>query len=300
VKVVIAGASGFLGQALLRDLITRGHDVTTLVRRKPLSVREIEWHPERNELDPAVLADMQAVVTLAGAGISDKRWSAGYKHTLLKSRLQPTTTIARALASLPDDSRPATFISASAIGYYGDRGDELLDETSAAGTGFLADLCSGWEAATAPAEATGVRVARLRTGLVLAASGGLLKRLLPIFKAGFGGKLGSGDQYQSWISLSDTIGAVCHVLTTDQITGPVNLTAPDPVQNREFSATLASVLHRPSFVSVPGFALRLALGEFADQGVLTSQRAIPAALAASGYRFEHTDLRFALNWAVHN
>jgi uncharacterized protein (TIGR01777 family) len=263
-----------------------------------VSVREIEWHPERNELNPAALTDTQAVVVLAGAGISDKRWSAEYKRILLQSRLHSTTTIARALAGLPDHSRPATFISASAIGYYGDRGDEVLDETSAAGTGFLADLCREWEAATAPAEAAGVRVARLRTGLVLAASGGLLKRLVPIFKAGLGGKLGSGGQYQSWISLSDTIGAVCHLLTTEQIAGPVNLTAPDPVRNREFSATLASVLHRPSFIGVPGFAIRLALGEFADQGVLASQRVIPTALSASGYRFEHRDLRSALNWAT--
>jgi uncharacterized protein (TIGR01777 family) len=218
----------------------------------------------------------------------------------VESRLQPTSTIADALAGLPAELRPGTFVSSSAIGYYGERGDQPLPETATAGTGFLADLVRRWEAATEPAGQAGVRVVMLRTGLVLSSTGGLMKRLVPLFKLGAGGKLGSGRQYQSWITLADEIGAIRHALQTDQLEGPVNLVGPEPVPNAEFSAALAAALHRPAVLPAPAFGLRLALGKFADEGVLVSQRVLPEKLLASGYRFEHADLRSALAWAIRN
>ncbi len=231
VKVIIAGASGFLGRSLQRELIGHGHVVCTLVRRAPLAATEIEWHPDRNELSPTELAGADAVVCLSGAGIADKRWSPDYKRLLLDSRIQTNGTIAKTLAAMGESGRPATFVSASAIGYYGERGDVPLTEAASAGSGFLADLVTKWEASTRPASDAGVRVINLRTGLILAASAGLLKRLIPIFKAGIGGRLSSGQQYQSWISLADEIAAIRHVLRTAAVSGPVNLTGPEPVRN---------------------------------------------------------------------
>ncbi len=299
-KLVLAGASGFLGGALVTDLRGAGHQVHTLVRRRPTAETELEWHPERGELDSQVLAGSDAVVCLSGAGVGDKRWTDGYRHVLVQSRLQPTTTIARTLAGLPSELRPGTFVSASAIGYYGERGDQPLPETAAGGTGFLADLVRQWEAATEPASSAGVRVAMLRTGLVLSARGGLMKRMVPLFKLGVGGKLGSGQQYQSWITLADEIGAIRHILQAEQLDGPVNLVGPEPVRNAEFTAALAKALHRPAVLPAPAFALRIALGQFADEGVLVSQRVLPEKLLASGYRFSHADLPSALEWAVKN
>ncbi len=299
-KVIIAGGSGFLGNALVRDLRAHGHQVSTLVRRSPGSEAELEWHPDRGELDPGALAGADAVISLSGAGIGDKRWTPAYKRLLVDSRVQPTSTLAAALAALPADVRPRSFLSASAVGYYGDRGDEELTESAAVGTGFLADLVHRWESATRLASDAGVRVATLRTGLVLSASGGLLKRLIPVFKIGAGGKLGSGRQYQAWISLADEISAIRHVLLAEQLYGPVNLVGPAPARNAEFSAELGRVLHRPAIFPTPAVALRLALGEFADEGVLASQRVLPQKLAGTGYQFEHGDLRSALSWAVKN
>ncbi len=298
--VVIAGASGFLGKALVTDLHAGGHRVDTLVRRPAASGSEFEWHPERGELDPQLLAGADAVVCLSGAGVADKRWTDAYRQVLVESRLQPTSTIADALAGLPPELRPGTFVSSSAIGYYGERGDQPLPETATAGTGFLADLVRRWEAATEPAGRAGVRVVMLRTGLVLSSTGGLMKRLVPLFKLGAGGKLGSGRQYQSWITLADEIGAIRHALQTDQLEGPVNLVGPEPVPNAEFSAALAAALHRPAVLPAPAFGLRLVLGKFADEGVLVSQRVLPEKLLASGYRFEHADLRSALAWSIRN
>jgi uncharacterized protein (TIGR01777 family) len=300
VKVIIAGASGFLGHALQRELIGHGHVVSTLVRRAPASATEIEWHPERHELDPAALANAGAVVCLSGAGIEAKRWNPEYKRLLRDSRVEATRTIANALTALDESVRPPTFLSASATGFYGERGDQPLPETATAGTGFLADLVVDWEAATQPAVDSGVRVATLRTGLVLAASGGLLARLIPIFKLGIGGKLGSGKQYQPWISLADEVAAIRHVLTTDSISGPVNLAGPAPVRNVELSKAIGRVLHRPSVLPAPAFGIRLVIGELADEGALASQRVIPEVLLTSGYEFRHPDLGAALTWAVAN
>ncbi|MBV9823853.1 MAG: TIGR01777 family oxidoreductase [Actinobacteria bacterium] len=299
-KVVVAGASGFIGKALVADLRGDGHQVQTLVRRPPVAESEFEWHPERGELDPLTLAGTDAVVCLSGAGVGDKRWTDAYRQVLVDSRLQPTSTIARTLAGLPPELRPATFVSASAIGYYGERGDQPLPESATGGTGFLADLVRRWEAATEPAGAAGVRVAMLRTGLVLSAGGGLLKRMVPLFKLGVGGKLGSGRQYQSWITLADEIGAIRHILQDERLTGPVNVVGPDPVRNAEFTAELAKALHRPALLPAPAFGLRLALGQFADEGVLVGQRVLPEKLLDGGYRFAHADLPSALAWALRN
>jgi uncharacterized protein (TIGR01777 family) len=299
-KVVLSGASGFLGKALVDDLLVQGHQVSTLVRRRATSTTEFEWHPERGELSPNALAGADAVISLSGAGIGDRRWSPAYKRVLIDSRVQPTSTIASTLASMAETVRPKSFLSASAIGYYGDRGDQPLPESATAGTGFLAELVQQWEAAALPAAEAGVRVAALRTGLVLSAGGGLLKRLVPLFKAGVGGKLSSGRQYQAWITLADEIAAIRHILHSPQLAGPVNLSGPQPVRNDEFSAELGKALHRPALLPVPAFALKLVLGEFADEGVLASQRVVPEKLTDSGYRFQHSDLRTALAWAVAN
>jgi uncharacterized protein len=202
------------------------------------------------------------------------------------------------VVGMPAELRPKSFLSASAIGFYGDRGDERLTESATPGTGFLADLVRRWEAATDPAARAGVRVVTLRTGLVLSASGGLLKRMVPLFKMGVGGKLGSGRQYQSWITLADEIGAIRHILATEAVEGPVNLVGPEPVSNTQFTAELARALHRPALLPAPAWGLRLALGGFAEEGVLASQRVLPEKLTGSGYRFEHADLPTALTWAI--
>jgi uncharacterized protein (TIGR01777 family) len=298
VKLVIAGASGVIGKAVVLDLRGHGHQVTTLVRRSPVSESEVEWHPDRGELDSAALAGADAVISLSGAGVADKRWTPAYQEVLVQSRLQPTSTIAGTVAGMPAESRPKSFLSASAIGYYGDRGDEPLTESATPGTGFLADLVRRWEAATEPAARAGVRVVTLRTGLVLSASGGLLKRMVPLFKMGVGGRLGSGRQYQAWITLADEVAAIRYLAATDSVEGPVNLVGPDPVRNAEFTAELARALHRPALLPAPAFGLRLALGQFADEGVLLSQRVVPEKLTTSGYRFEHADLPSALAWAL--
>jgi len=298
VKVIIAGASGFLGHALQRELIANGHRVSVLVRRPAQSATEIEWHPERHLLAPATLADADAVIGLSGAGIEGKRWNPAYKKLLRDSRVDATTTIANALAALEESRRPAVFVSASAVGYYGERGDEVLDEAAGRGEGFLADLVAEWEGATQTAADAGVRVVTTRTGLVLASSGGLLKRLIPIYKAGIGGKLGSGRQYQSWISLADELGAIRHILQTHSISGPVNLTGPQPVRNAQLSKALGAALHRPALFPTPVFGIRLVLGEFADEGALASERVVPSVLLESGYQFQHSDIRSALAWAV--
>jgi uncharacterized protein (TIGR01777 family) len=298
VRIVLAGVSGFLGQGLRRRLSEHGNDLTVLVRREPTDAEEARWDPDAGVLDAGVVRGADAVISLSGAGIGDKRWTPDYRAFLRTSRLGPTGTIAAALSALPAEDRPASWLSASAIGYYGERGDQPLPESATAGTGFLADLVAQWEAATAPAAKAGVRVVQLRTGLVLAASGGMLKRLVPLFKLGVGGKLGSGRQYQSWISLADELSAVEYLLGDPSIDGPVNLVAPAPVRNEDFAAELGRVLHRPAFLPAPKLALELVIGGFADEGVLASQRVVCERLADSAFEFQHADLRSALEWAI--
>ena len=290
-KIVISGASGLIGTQLVAKLSSSGHDVIRLVRRSP-KAGEIQWSPKSGTLDAAALEGADAVIHLSGAGIGDKRWTAGYRREILDSRTDTTALLAKTIASL--SRKPSVFLSGSAIGIYGARNDEQLTEVSTHGTGFLAEVCEQWEAAAKPAVEAGVRTVYLRTGIVLSPKGGALKKLLPLFKLGVGGKFGNGKQWQSWISIDDEIGAIEYLLTAN-VSGAVNLTAPNPVTNADFTKVLASVLKRPAIVPVPTFAPKILLGgELADALLFTGQRVIPAALNASGYTFKHTTLESAL------
>ena len=289
-KIVVSGASGLIGTQLVAKLSSSGHEVVRLVRRSPKS-GEIQWNPKSGTLDAAALEGTDAVIHLSGAGIGDKRWTDGYRKEILDSRTATTALLATTMASL--SRKPSVFLSGSAIGIYGARNDEQLTEVSTHGTGFLAEVCEQWEAAAKPAVDAGIRTVYLRTGIVLSPKGGALKKLLPLFKLGVGGKFGNGKQWQSWISIDDEIGAIEHLLTAN-VSGAVNLTAPNPVTNAEFTKVLASVLKRPAIVPVPTFAPKILLGgELADALLFTGQRVIPAALNASGYMFKHTTLESA-------
>jgi uncharacterized protein (TIGR01777 family) len=291
-RVIISGASGLIGSALSSELRTLDHDVVALVRRPAKDGSEIQWDPARGELDAETLAGADAVVHLAGAGIGDHRWTDEYKRDVTDSRVKGTSLLADRIADCTQ--RPGVLLSGSAIGYYGASDSRELTEASPAGTGFLAEVCEQWEAAAAPAAAAGVRVANLRTGIVLSHRGGALKKMLPLFKLGIGGRFGKGDQWQSWISLHDEVAAIIHLLTAD-VSGPVNLTAPAPVTNGDFARTLGSVLHRPAKVPVPSFGPKLLLGsELADALLFSGQRVLPAVLLQSGFEFQHATLDAAL------
>ena len=290
-KIVISGASGLIGTQLVTSLKLSGHEVVQLVRRSA-AVGQIMWDPKSGKLDPASLEGCDAVIHLSGAGIGDKRWSDAYRKEILDSRTQTTALLATTIASL--QRKPSVFLSGSAIGIYGARGDEQLTETSAHGTGFLADVCEQWEAAAKPAIDAGVRTVFLRTGIVLSPKGGALKKLLPLFRLGVGGKFGNGKQWQSWISMDDEVASIIHLLTAN-VSGAVNLTAPQPVTNAEFTKVLARVVKRPAIVPVPTFAPKILLGgELADALLFTGQRVMPQALTASGYVFKHSTLESAL------
>lgn len=291
-RIAITGSTGLIGSALSRHLTAAGHEVVPVVRGEPRP-GQIGWSPSEHRLDAADLTSIDAVVHLAGAGIGDHRWTDEYKQVLMDSRVDGTTVLANRIAELGEEG-PRVLLSGSAIGFYGDRGDEVLDETSPSGDGFLADICRRWEAATEPAAAAGVRVAHLRTGIVLTKAGGALKKMLPLFKLGLGGRFGSGRQWMSWISLTDEIRAIEHLLTSP-VSGPVNLTAPNPVRNGEFADTLGDVLGRPTLLPVPPFGPKLLLGgELADALLFDGQRVQPTVLDADGFRFEHADLATAL------
>lgn len=291
-KVVVAGSSGLIGRALTAALRKDGHDVRCLVRRAPTAGDEIRWDPAQ-PLDPANLAGVEAAVNLAGAGVGDKRWTLAYKRVLIDSRLRATHTLATALAAL--EPKPSVLINASAIGYYGEGGEEILDENSPAGSDFLAQLCVRWEAAATPAEVAGIRVVRARTGLVVAAAGGAWGRMFPLFKLGLGGKLGSGRQWWSPISLADEVRALQFLLTAP-VSGPVNLTGPEQMTNAGVTAVMGRVLHRPTVLPAPALGLRLALGEFAGEP-LRSQRVAPQALLAAGFTFTHPTVESAIRAA---
>ena len=289
VRVGITGASGLIGTALTARLRERGHTVVPFVRRQPTS-NEIKWDPEAGVLDASALDELDAVVHLAGAGIGSRRWSDAYKRRIRDSRVLGTTLLANAIAV---SGRPRVLLSGSAVGYYGDT-EELVDESSRAGTDFLAGVVKEWEAATGAAEASGTRVVHLRTGIVLSRKGGALKKMLPLFKLGVGGRFGSGRQWMSWISIDDEVGAIEHLLTSDA-RGAVNLTAPEPARNNEFAKTLGAVLKRPSAVPVPEFGPKLLLGgEMAQALLFGGQRVDPAVLRADGYEFRHRQLDEAL------
>lgn len=288
-KVGITGASGLVGSALARHLRKGGHDVVPFVRRAPRK-GEIGWDPEAGVVDPDQLRGLDAVVNLAGAGIGEHRWTDAYKERIRNSRVCGTNAIAKAMAS---GDGPRVLLNASAVGYYGNR-DETVDETAPPGDDFLAGVVVAWEAATEPAEQAGVRVLRMRTGIVLSADGGALKPMLRIFKLGAGGRFGSGRQWMSWISIDDVVAAIQHLLFSE-LHGPVNLTAPNPCRNADFAKTLASVLGRPSRVPVPEFAPKLLLGaERAEALLFGGQRVAPTVLTSDGYEFRHADLEPAL------
>lgn len=289
--VVVAGSHGMLGRALLHELTGQGHHVRRLVRRPVVSPAEISWDPVASRLDPADLAGADAVVNLGGVGLGDRRWTAAYRRTIISSRTGPTRLLATTLGAMTGG--PSVLLQASAVGYYGDRGDEVLDESSTAGDGFLAEVVRAWEAATAAAPER-VRVAHLRTGIVMSPQGGTFGRLLPLLRLGVGGPLGDGRSFWSWITLADHARAVTHLLTSE-VSGPVNLTAPAPAPQREIIAAIAHRLHRPAVVPVPRFALRAVVGEFADD-ILSSQRALPTALLGDGFVHTHPDLTSAVAW----
>jgi uncharacterized protein (TIGR01777 family) len=289
-RVAVTGASGLIGSALVPHLRGEGHDVVRFVRGTAKAPDERTWAPAARQLDPALLDDVDAVVHLAGAGVADKRWTPSYKDVILRSRVDGTTSIAEAIAS---SGHPRVLLSASAVGWYGDTGDRITDETGPPGEGFLAEVCRAWEGATQPAEATS-RVAHLRTGYVLAKDALGLKKQVRVAKLGLGAPLGSGRQWMSWISIDDEVRAIAHLLATD-VKGPVNLVAPNPATNRELTRAINRAVHRPTFpVPVPGFALKTALGPFAAEGVLIGQRLVPAVLERAGFTFRHTTLDAAL------
>jgi uncharacterized protein len=289
-RIAVTGSRGLLGSALVPELTAAGHEVVRLVRG-PAGAGELPWDPSR-PLDAAALEGCDAVVHLAGENVSDGRWSAAKKRRIRESRVLGTRTLCAALAA--SKRPPDVLLSASAVGYYGDRGDALLDEASEPGRGFLAEVCQEWEAACAPAAARGVRVVCLRTGVVLTPKGGALRKLLTPFRLGGGGPIGSGRQWMSWIALDDVLGALRHALLTPSLRGPANLVAPGPVPNAEFARTLGRVLRRPALLPLPAFAVKAALGEMGEALLLASARAQPAQLLRSGYAFRLPDLEGAL------
>lgn len=293
-RVVIAGSSGLIGTALVSDLRSAGHDVLRLVRRAPAAPDERRWDPPAGRIDDGTFDGVDAVINLNGVGIADRPWSGARKQLIRDSRTVPTEVLAAAVA---DHGVPA-FLSGSAVGYYGDAGGKAIDETAPSGTGFLAEVCREWEAATQKAQEAGARVVLLRTGLVLSPAGGLLGTLKPLFKAFLGGRLGSGTQYQPWISLDDEVGGIRFALEHDTISGPINLTGPTPVTNAQFTKALASAVGRPTSIPVPAFAIKGVLGAMGEEMLLSGQRAIPAKLQAAGYQFRHHAVSEALAAAI--
>lgn len=292
-RVAVSGASGLIGRRLCEVLAEAGWVVAPLVRRAPRSgTAEIHWDPPGGEVDAASLQGTDAVVHLAGENIAGGRWTAARKAAIRDSRVVGTTLLSQCLASL--DPPPRVLVSASAIGFYGDRGDELLTEESRAGRGFLPEVCQAWEAATGAARAAGIRVVNLRIGVVLAAEGGALAKMLGPFKLGLGGQLGNGRQYLSWISRDDLVRAILHVLERDDLHGPVNAVAPQRLTNAEFTATLGRVLGRPTLARVPALAVRALFGEMGRDLLLASTRVVPRRLEHSGFVFQHPDLPCAL------
>ncbi|HEV8025512.1 MAG TPA: TIGR01777 family oxidoreductase [Candidatus Nanopelagicales bacterium] len=294
-KIAVTGASGLIGSALVPHLRARGDDVLRLVRRTAVAPDEVQWDPVAGSVDLDALAGVDAVVHLAGAGVGDRRWTDDYKKTILDSRVDGTRTVVDAMTRL--DPRPRALVAGSAIGWYGDTGDRAVDESAPAGTGFLADVVRAWEAAADPAREAGIRVTHARTGLVVSSKGGAWQRLFPIFKAGLGGKLGSGRQYWSWISLRDEVAALTFLLDNEEIAGPVNLTGPQPVTNAEVTEVMGRVLRRPTVFAVPSFALKTVLGEFSSE-VLGSTRVLPSVLTDAGFSWQDSTVESAIRAAV--
>lgn len=293
-KIAVTGASGLIGSALVPHLRARGDEVVRLVRRAATAPDEVSWDPAAGTVDIDALAGTDAVVHLAGAGVGDQRWTDAYKKKILDSRVDSTHTIVRAMIEL--DPKPRAFVAGSAIGWYGDTGDRKVDESDPAGSGFLADVVRAWEAAASPAADAGIRVTHARTGLVVAKEGGAWARLFPIFRLGLGGKLGSGRQYWSWISLRDEVAALTFLLDNQAMSGPVNLTGPHPATNAEVTAAMGRVLGRPTVFPVPALALKTALGEFSTE-ILGSARVLPAVLESAGFVWQDPTVESAIRAA---
>lgn len=294
-KIAVTGASGMVGSAVTEALKQSGHEVLPLVRGASPAPGAVRWDPGSGQIDAAALEGVDAAVHLAGESING-RWTAARKKRIMDSRVEGTALLARTLASLT--RKPRVLVSASAVGYYGDRGDEVLTEDSPPGTMFLSEVCRLWERAADLAAEGGIRVVSLRMGVILGRSGGAIASLLLPFKLGLGGRIGSGRQYMSWIGLTDVAGIVQHAIATEQLRGPVNATAPLPVTNREFTKTLGRVLHRPTVLPLPALAARLMLGQMADELLLASERVLPTRLQASGYSFAHAEIEDALRSAL--
>ena len=292
--IAIAGSSGLIGSALVSALRAADHRVLRIVRRAPSHGDELHWNPDTGDFDPSGLEGVDAVINLCGVNVGEKRWSGSFKQSLRDSRIGPTEVIAAAVA----DAGVPTLINASAVGYYGNTGSRVVDETAPAGGGFLSRLCLDWEAAALAAEDSGARVVLARSGLVLSPGGGVLSRLRPLFSFGLGARLGNGRQYMPWISLEDEVRGLLFAINNSDLSGPVNFTGPAPGTNSEFTAALGRALNRPTPLQVPGFALRTLLGEFADEGLLGGQRAIPAALERAGFVFHHNTIGEALAYAT--
>ncbi|MFF4831323.1 TIGR01777 family oxidoreductase [Streptomyces sp. NPDC001315] len=293
-RIAVAGASGLIGSALVRSLTADGHEVVRLVRRAAHGADEVCWDPAGRYVDLAGLAGCDAVVNLAGAGVGDRRWTEAYKKKIHDSRVLGTAALAETVAAL--DRPPRVFVNGSAIGIYGETGERVVDEDAPTGHGFLPELCVEWEAAAAPAREAGVRTVFPRTGLVVARAGGAWGRLFPLFKAGLGGRMGDGRQYWSYISLHDEVAAIRHLIERDDLSGPFNLTAPQPLTNREITAAMGRVLRRPALFAVPEPVLRTVLGEMAGD-VLGSQRVVPKRLLESGFAFAFPGIEDAIRAA---
>ena len=288
--VAIAGASGFLGESLARHLTTAGHTVRRIGRRSSRGA-DFHWDLDAGRLDPAALDGADAVVNFTGENIA-QRWTTAHKRAILGTRVRSTELLAKTMTAVR--TPPRVFLSTSAIGYYGLRGDEMLDESTAPGDGFLADVVKQWEQAASPARDAGIRVIHPRMGLVMHPSGGALAKLLPVFNVGGGGKIGKGTQWMSWVSRHDAMRALTFLITTDSASGPVNVTAPNPVTNADFAHTLGEVLHRPALATVPEFAVKFMFGEMGEETLLAGQRVIPRRLHDAGFRFDYPDLAPAL------
>jgi uncharacterized protein len=290
-KIVVAGASGLVGTALVPALRAAGHDVRRLVRRATVSAPdEILWSPAAGELDPRDLQGTDAFINLAGENIG-RRWTAARRERILRSRVDSTRTLVKAIAAL--SPAPRVLLNASAAGYYGDRGDDTLNEASGIGHGLLPEVCLAWETHAQVAARAGVRTVLLRFGVILTPDGGALGKMLPLFRRGLGGRLGSGEQWMSWVGIDDVIGAMMHLMHDARCTGPVNVVSPAPVTNREFTATLGRVLRRSAVIPAPAWALRLAFGDMAEEALLASTRVLPQRLIETGYQFRHPTLESA-------
>lgn len=299
-KILLSGSSGMLGAAIGKALAQNGGGILRLVRRSAgnpaRSLSELRWNPPARQLDAPPLEGLSAAIHLSGANVATQRWTAAYKREIEESRIGTTQLLANTLARLKNP--PAVLICASAVGFYGNRGDEILDESSSPGHGYFPGLCVAWENAARPAQEAGIRVVHLRFGMVVGPDGGAMAKLAPMFRLGVGGRLGSGKQWMSWVSETDAVAAALFALENPAITGPINVTAPQPVTNAEFTRELGHAVHRPTIMTAPAFALRLAFGEMADEALLSSTRAVPQRLLQAGFVFAHPTIASAFAAAL--